>query len=225
MVVAPVSELGHMVGWWGTFEKGARPRGTHPWALVGAPPEMRSWLAGDPMVEPDIAVSALIDAFCTVDAGRADLPQTTTIGERTWLQKRVHVGHNAVIGADCELCVGVVVCGEVVIGDGVRVGGNSWIKPLVRIGDGAIIGGGSVVTRDVPAHEVWAGNPARFMKNALTHPAVRGQAGRESAGEQYAMTEREWRESRERALKHPFRDPEEVWEMMRPWHHRAGAGR
>lgn len=34
----------------------------------------------------------------------------------------------------------------------------------VTIGDNSVIGAGSVVTRDVPANEVWAGNPARFMK-------------------------------------------------------------
>jgi acetyltransferase-like isoleucine patch superfamily enzyme len=44
------------------------------------------------------------------------------------------------------------------------------VKPRVTIGDGAIIGGGSVVTKDVPAHEVWAGNPGRFMKRAWSHP-------------------------------------------------------
>jgi acetyltransferase-like isoleucine patch superfamily enzyme len=97
-----------------------------------------------------------------------------------------------VIGDDCEICAGVVVCGEVTIGDGVRVGGNSWIKPLVTIGAGAILGGGSVVTKDVPAHEVWAGNPARYMKKAWTHPDVRGLAGRKKVAPQYAMTDEEW---------------------------------
>ncbi|WP_288607103.1 hypothetical protein [Prevotellamassilia timonensis] len=34
----------------------------------------------------------------------------------------------------------------------------------VTIGDGAIIGAGAVVTKDVPANQVWAGNPAKFIK-------------------------------------------------------------
>lgn len=156
-----------MIGWEGSHRAGVRPCGIHPWALVGAPPEHREWMVGDESFHPQIHPSALIDAFCTVDAGHQ---APSIIGERSWLQKRVHVGHDSVIGSDCEICVGVVLGGHVTIGDGVRIGGNSWVKPRVRIGDGAIIGGGSVVTKDVPAHEVWAGNPARYMKNALTHP-------------------------------------------------------
>lgn len=156
-----------MVGWDGVHRAGERPAGVHPWALIGAPPEHREWLVGQKTFEPVISELALVDAFCTVDAGHES---PTVIGDRTWLQKRVHVGHDSVIGADCEICVGVVLGGHVEIGDGVKVGGNTWVKPRVRIGEGAIIGGGSVVTKDVPAHEVWAGNPSRYMKKAWTHP-------------------------------------------------------
>lgn len=145
-------------------------------ASVGGPPEHRGWMDGDPLLAPQIASSALVHAFCTVDAGMTYM-RTTAIGERSFLQARVHVGHNAVIGDDCEICAGVVICGEVTIGDGVRVSGNSWVKPQVTIGDGAIIGGGSVVTKDVPAHEVWCGNPARFLKLADTHPGRVGPVG------------------------------------------------
>lgn len=161
-----------MVGWPGVHVEGVRPRGVHPLASIGGPPESREWMPGDEAIAPEIAETALIHAFCTVDAGLPGAP-TTRIGERTFLQARVHVGHNAVVGDDAELCAGVVVCGHVVIGNSVRIGGNTWIKPRVKIGDGAIIGGGSVVTKDVPAHEVWAGNPARFLKNAWTHPEER----------------------------------------------------
>lgn len=37
------------------------------------------------------------------------------------------------------------------------------VKP-VTIGERAIIGAGSVVTKDIPANEVWAGNPAKFIR-------------------------------------------------------------
>ena len=44
------------------------------------------------------------------------------------------------------------------------IGINSTILPGVRIGYGAIVGAGSVVTKDVPAMTVVAGNPARIIK-------------------------------------------------------------
>lgn len=52
----------------------------------------------------------------------------------------------------------------------VRIGKNVWIGesvcvlPGVTIFDGAVIGAGSVVTRDVPARCVAAGNPARVIR-------------------------------------------------------------
>jgi maltose O-acetyltransferase len=52
----------------------------------------------------------------------------------------------------------------------VRIGRNVWIGagavilPGVTIGDHSVIGAGSVVTRSVPPMQVYAGNPARFMR-------------------------------------------------------------
>lgn len=53
---------------------------------------------------------------------------------------------------------------ETVIGHDVWIGNYALIKAGVKIGNGAVIGMGSVVTRDVPAYEVWAGNPARCIR-------------------------------------------------------------
>lgn len=55
----------------------------------------------------------------------------------------------------------------VLIGDDAFIGGHSTILKGVTIGDGAVIGACSVVTRDVPAFEVWAGNPAKGVRNAI----------------------------------------------------------
>ncbi len=43
------------------------------------------------------------------------------------------------------------------------VGGHSLILKGVTIGEAAVIGAGSVVTKDVPAGEIWAGNPAKYV--------------------------------------------------------------
>ncbi|MFA5087829.1 MAG: acyltransferase [Candidatus Omnitrophota bacterium] len=50
------------------------------------------------------------------------------------------------------------------VGDGATIGSNATILGDVQIGEGALIGAGSVVTKNVPPGEVWAGNPARFLR-------------------------------------------------------------
>ena len=47
---------------------------------------------------------------------------------------------------------------------GASVGSGATILPKVTIGENAIVGAGSVVTRDVPANTVVAGNPARVLR-------------------------------------------------------------
>jgi acetyltransferase-like isoleucine patch superfamily enzyme len=52
------------------------------------------------------------------------------------------------------------------IGKKVIIGTNATILGNITIGDGAVIGAGSVVTKNVPPHEVWIGNPAKKMLKA-----------------------------------------------------------
>jgi maltose O-acetyltransferase len=53
---------------------------------------------------------------------------------------------------------------DIHIGNGVWICVGAIIVGPVSIGDNAVIGAGSVVTHDVPANQVWAGNPAKFIK-------------------------------------------------------------
>lgn len=54
--------------------------------------------------------------------------------------------------------------GGVTIGNDVWIGAHAIILSGVTIGDGAVIGAGSVVSRDVAPYEIWAGNPAQFVR-------------------------------------------------------------
>jgi acyl-[acyl carrier protein]--UDP-N-acetylglucosamine O-acyltransferase len=130
----------------------------HATAIIGDPPEHRDWKPGDPMHHPEIDDSAQINALVSVDAG---LREPTKIGARTLLMKHVHIGHDAIIGADCELAPGTVIGGHVTFGDRVRVGVNACVRPFINVGEGARIGAGAVVVKDVEPGAVVVGNPAR----------------------------------------------------------------
>ena len=53
---------------------------------------------------------------------------------------------------------------DVVIGSNVWIGGSMVITPGVHIGDCCVIGAGSVVTKDIPAWSLAAGNPCRVIR-------------------------------------------------------------
>ena len=65
---------------------------------------------------------------------------------------------------------GVATGAPIVIEDDVWIGTGSIILPGVKIGKGAVVAAGSVVTKDVEAFTVVAGNPAKFLKNTDDHP-------------------------------------------------------
>jgi acetyltransferase-like isoleucine patch superfamily enzyme len=56
------------------------------------------------------------------------------------------------------------VIGNVIIGDYAAIYPRALILKGVTIGKYAVIGAGAVVTHNVGDYEVWAGNPARFIK-------------------------------------------------------------
>ena len=65
--------------------------------------------------------------------------------------------------ASTKKSTGYTKIGKVIIVDNVFVGANATILPNVKIGDNSIIGANSVVTKDIPANCVAAGNPVKII--------------------------------------------------------------
>lgn len=89
----------------------------------------------------------------------------------------IHIGNGTTITEGCKILTHYLDpnfhgrryrIGEVWIGDNVFLGVNVVICNSVNVGNGAIVGAGSIVTNDIPPYEVWAGNPARFIKKRPT---------------------------------------------------------
>lgn len=53
---------------------------------------------------------------------------------------------------------------DVIIRKGAFIGARCFICKGVEIGENAVVGACSVVTKDIPANEIWAGNPAKFIR-------------------------------------------------------------
>lgn len=100
-----------------------------------------------------------------------------TIGNGVRLHTRVFVPEYTVLGDNCWLGPGVMITNaRYPVSEGVKdrligahveagaiIGANAVLLPGVRIGARALVGAGSVVTRDVAAGMVVAGNPARVI--------------------------------------------------------------
>ncbi len=54
---------------------------------------------------------------------------------------------------------------EVIVEEDVWIGANTTILKGVKIGRGAIIGANSIILKDVPAYTIYAGNPAKYLRD------------------------------------------------------------
>ena len=122
---------------------------------------------------------------------------TLTIGNESgmsggtiWATDSITIGDNVKIGANCTIIDGDIHSTDwrrrrdkrpnpkrmeykhkpIVIGNDVWLGANSIVLKGVTIGDRTVIGAGSVVSKDIPADCIAAGNPCVVVKNLTTAP-------------------------------------------------------
>jgi acetyltransferase-like isoleucine patch superfamily enzyme len=91
---------------------------------------------------------------------------TLSCFERVTIGRDAHIGPEVLIRDSDSHSTGEgrTPAKPITIGDHVLIGTRAIILKGVTIGDGAVVAAGSVVTKDVEAHTMVAGNPARFVR-------------------------------------------------------------
>jgi len=108
-----------------------------------------------------------------------EIQRDVIIGNRCKIQSHSFICELVTIGDDCVVAHGVMFINDLFstggpagskdlwkstcIGDHVSIGSNATILP-VRICNHVVIGAGSVVTRDIAISGIYAGNPARLLR-------------------------------------------------------------
>lgn len=110
-------------------------------------------------------------------------PDNLVLGNNSIIGEFVHIwaGGNVIIGDNVLIAAHTMITSqthdkmaknyndslinqEVIIDDNVWIGGNATILPGVKIGKNSIIGAGSIVTKNIPKNQIWAGNPAKCIQ-------------------------------------------------------------
>lgn len=110
-----------------------------------------------------------------------EIQKSVSIGARTRVQSHSFICELVDVGSDCFVGHGVMFVNDLFskggpargdktlwrstsIGDRVSIGSNATILP-VSICNDVVIGAGSTVTRNIERPGVYAGNPARFLRD------------------------------------------------------------
>jgi len=125
-------------------------------------------------IEPGVHIRDQVDIGdgCVIMMG-AVLNIGAKIGENTMIDMNTVLGGRATVGNNCHIGAGTVLAGvieppsadPVIVEDDVLIGANVVVLEGVKIGKGAVIAAGSVVIDDVPANTVYAGAPAKKIKD------------------------------------------------------------
>ncbi|NEA99366.1 acyltransferase [Streptomyces sp. SID13726] len=130
-----------------------------------------SYIAAHAYVTGDLTTGTdcTLNPFTTV-RGTVALGNGVRIGAHTSL-----LGFNHTISPDLPVFRQPLTSRGIRIGDDVWIGSNVVVVDGVTVGDHCVIGAGAVVTKDLPAWSVAAGNPARVLRDRREQRGRRGE--------------------------------------------------
>lgn len=137
----------------------------------------------------NVPESSNVWQFCVVLPG-AKIGERVNICSHCFIENDVKIGNDVTVKCGVQLWDGVELEDGVMVGSnvtftndryprsknkdwtllrtrvckGATIGAGSTILPGITIGEKAFIAAGAVVTKDVPAGEIWMGSPAKFYK-------------------------------------------------------------
>lgn len=133
--------------------------------------DLKLWEPANIYGKPKIGKGVKIGAYCDIgDAQIGDgvsigafgfIPGKVAIREGVWIGPRVTFTHTFPPAAPEDWK-------ETIVERNVKIGASVTILCGVRIGEGAVIGAGSVVTKNIPPGETWAGVPAKPIETKIT---------------------------------------------------------
>ena len=117
-------------------------------------------------IYPKVRIWAPWNLICDEEVGIGD-------GAILYNQASITLGKRAVVSQGAHLCTGThdyesegfeLFAKAITVGDHAWLAAECFVHPGVTVGEGAVVGARSVVTRDVPAWMVCAGNPCKPIK-------------------------------------------------------------
>jgi len=158
-------------------------------------------------IEPGVEIGegTRVWQFCVILPG-AVIGSDCNICAHTLIEGKVKIGSRVTVKSGVQLWDGIILEDDVFVGPNVTftndlfprsrqrpehysntivhskasIGANATILPGITIGRGAMIGAGAVVTREVPAHAIVKGNPARITgyvhdRTTVSAPVLKGE--------------------------------------------------
>lgn len=133
----------------------------YPFAVIGTPPQDRSFTGGESRVE--IGDDNTIREHVTIHSGTPKGGRLTSVGNRNWFLVGSHVAHDCRIGDDNTFANGILLAGHVQVASNVMVSGVVAVHQFCRIGRLAMVSGMTGVPLDVPPFVIVQGARARVV--------------------------------------------------------------